>query len=222
MRNRAHPQAGQAAVEGVGVTVVIALLLAAVAAWMVSSTHPPGRPPDVIARVAEPLAGPYDQRLWERSSPVPLPGLSSGRRGSAPIGRFLRSVGSGALTGVVVGVQARNQFVTAFGERLRERALDLIRNPLGNADDLPDADFFTLRGIGLAAAQRAGELWDYGQYLRTLPPREAIMAASRDAGRASADAAVQVAQSALRRRLTRGRGTAPPAPPGDRVPPRAP
>ena len=225
MTDRAHPQAGQAAVEGIGVTVVIALLLAALAAWMVTTTHPPGHAPDVIGRVAEPLAGPYDARLWERPSLPSLPsllGLPARRRGDGPIGRVLRRVGSGAVTGVVVGVQARNQFIGGFSERLRERAAALIRDPLGDGADLPDADLLTPGGIGLVVAQRAGALWDYAQFLRTLPPRTAILRASRDAGRVSADTAVQAAQAALRRRLMRGRSSPPTTPPGERTPPRAP
>ena len=207
MTDRAHPHAGQAAVEGIGVTVVIALLLAAVTAWMVTATHPPGRPPDVIGRVSEPLAGPYEPRLWQASTPS-WRALTEGRDGSAPLGRVLRAAGGVVVTGVVVGMQARQQFAVGVLERLRERAAELVRNPLGDGNPLPDPDLFTPRGIGLAAARRAGALWDYAQFLRTLPPRTAILTAAHDAGRESADVAVQVAQSALRRRLTRGR-TAP-------------
>ncbi len=122
----------------------------------------------------------------------------------------------------MIAAQARHQFILGFGERLRERAIDFVRDPLGGAGDLPDPDFFTTRGLGMAALDRAGELWDYARFLRTLPPRTAIMVASHDAGRASADVAVEVGQAALRRRLARGASgrTAPPT--GDRVPPRAP
>ena len=119
-------------------------------------------------------------------------------------------------------MQARNQFIVGFGERLRERAVGFIRDPLGDGAELPDADLLTPRGIGLAVAQRAGALWDYAQFLRTLPPRTAVLRASRDAGRVSADAAVEAAQAALRRRLTRGRTTPQPGTPGERTPPRAP
>lgn len=218
MTHRAHPQAGQAAVEGIGVAVVIALLLAALAAWMVTTTHPPARPPDVLGRVAAPLSGPYDQRLWERPSLPSLLGLSAGRRASGPIGRALRTAGRAALTGAVIGVQARQQFIVGFGERLRERAGDVLRDPLGDGAELPDPDLFTPSGIGLAVARRAGEIWDYAQFLRALPPREAIMTASHDAGRASADVAIDAAKAALRRRLTRGRT----APTGEGTPPRRP
>lgn len=220
MTRHAHPQAGQAAVEGIGVTVVVALLLAAVAAWMVTATHPPARPPDVIGRVAEPLAGP-DHRLWEAPTLLSRLGLREGRRAAAPLARAARAVGGGLAVGVVVGLQARQQFITGFTERLRERAVDVIHDPLGDGDPLPDPDLFTPRGLGLAVARRAGALWDYAQFLRTLPPRTAILRASRDAGHVSADAAIEAAKTALRRRLMGGR-TAPPAPPRSPAPPRQP
>lgn len=219
MTIRDRPQAGQAAVEGIGVTVVIALLLAAVAAWTVSTTHPPGRPPDVIGRVAEPLSGAYDHRLWEAPTLVSRLGLREGRRAAGPVGRLLRTVGGGVVTGVVVGVQARQQFISGFAERLRERALEVLRNPLGDGDPLHDAELLTPQGMGLALIRQAGALWDYAQFLRTLPPRTAIMRASRDAGRASADGAIHAAQTALRNRLLRGRGTPAPRTP---TPPRQP
>lgn len=210
---RAHRQTGQAAVEGIGITVVLALLVAATAAWLLNANHPPGRPPDVIGRVAQPLGGAYDPRLWRAPALPPLlDALARGGR-DAPVGRVLRAVGSGAVTGLIVAVQARNQFIAGGAERFEERTVDFLRHPLGDARDLPDADSFTLRAVGLAAAERAGEMWDYAQFLRTLPLRTAILTASRDAGRAAADIMVQVAQSALRRRVLRGRSGPPPPPP---------
>jgi hypothetical protein len=210
---RTHRQTGQAAAEGIGITVVLALLVAATAAWLLNATHPPGRPPDVIGRVAQPLGGAYDPRLWRAPALPPfLDALAQGGR-AAPIGRVLRAAGNGALTGVVVAVQARNQFIEGMAERFQERTVDFLRHPLGEAGALPDPDSFTLRAIGLAAAERAGEIWDYARFLRTLPVRTAILTASRDAGRATADILVQVAQSALRRRVLRGRSGPPPPPP---------
>lgn len=213
-------QRGQAAVEGIGMAVVVALLMAATAAWLAGAVGPATRPPDVVGRVAEPLGGGYDRRLFSR--PVLPPFLSAPADGAAPIGRALAVAGRGVVSAVVVYARARNQFTVGFGERLRERVGDVVRDPLGDPGDLPDADMFTLRGIGVAAAQRAGDLWDYARFLRTLPPERAVMRAARDAGRESADAAIEVAQAALRRRLARGGRGAPPAPPREPQPPRAP
>lgn len=221
---RAHGDTGQAAVEGIGVTVVVALLLAAVASWLLSTTRPPARPPDLVGRVAQPLGGPYDPRLWAAPSLPSILGLPEDHRGSTRLGRVLRAVGRGAVTGVVVGVQARNQFIEGMAERFQERTVDLVRHPFGAVDDLPDGDAFTLHGLGLAGVRRAGELWDYARFLWTLPPRAALMRASRDAGRTSADALIQIGLRKVRRRTLGGgrRRPPPPPPPGERVPPPAP
>lgn len=213
-------QRGQAAVEGIGIAVVVALLMVATAAWLASAVGPATHPPDVVGRVAEPLGGGYDRRLFSRPALPPL--LSAPADGAAPIGRALAAAGRGVVSAVVVYARARNQFTVGFGERLRERVGDVVRDPLGDPGDLPDPDMFTLRGLGVAAARRAGDLWDYSRFLRTLPPEQAVMRAARDAGRESADAAIEVAQGALRRRITRGGRGAPPAPPREPQPPRAP
>ena len=46
-------QRGQAAVEGIGVTVLVALLVAATGAWLLREAHPPP-PPPVIVRTTVP------------------------------------------------------------------------------------------------------------------------------------------------------------------------
>jgi hypothetical protein len=212
-------QRGQAAIEGIGITVVVALLMAATAAWLAGAAGSPARPPDVVGRVAEPLGDGLGQRILTR--PALPPFLSATGDGAAPIGRALAAAGRGVVSAAIVYARARNQYAVGFGERLRERVGEIIRDPLGDPGDLPDADMFTLRGLGLEAARRAGDLWDYARFLRSLPPEQAVMRAARDAGRESADAAIEVAQGALRRRLTRGGRGAPPAP-REPQPPRGP
>jgi hypothetical protein len=213
-------QRGQAAVEAIGIAVVVALLMAATTAWLAGMTGSAARPPDVIGRVAEPLGDGFGQRILSR--PALPPFLTAPAGGAAPIGRALAAAGRGVVSAAIVYARARDQYAVGFGERLRERIGEILRDPLGDPGDLPDADMFTLRGLGLAAAGRAGELWDYARFLRTLPPEEAVMRAARDAGRESADAAIEVAQGALRRRLLRGGRGAPQAPPREPRPPRAP
>jgi hypothetical protein len=212
MRTRRY--AGQAAVEGIGITVVLALLVAATAAWVAGAVHP-GRPPDVVGRVSEPLRGPFDPRPWEAPASPPFLGLSSAHRGSAPIGRALRAVARGTVTGVVVGMQARRQFREGFAERFRERVAEFVHDPLGDPGDLLEGDALTPRGIALALIRDSGELWDYAMFLRTLPPRVALMTASRDMGHLTADVGVEAGKTALRRWLMRGARGAPPRPAGD-------
>ncbi len=64
-------QRGAAAVEWVGVVVMVTLLMAGLISWSVTTFSPPERPPDPIAVVAEPLAGAVG----------PLAGLGEGADG---------------------------------------------------------------------------------------------------------------------------------------------
>lgn len=212
--------AGQAAVESIGIAVMVALLLGATSAWLLSTMPSAQSPPDVIGRVAEPLGGTHAIGSW--SAPR-LPAFLSDRSGDAPIGRALRAVRNGIGVGVVTWFEARAAFDRAFADRLVERAGEFIRDPLGDPADGLDLDTLTPRGAALAALEHAGELWDYGRFLRTLPPRVAIRTAARDAGRLSADVAIDVGRALLRKRLMRGRaGPPPPSRPGERAPSRVP
>ena len=220
---RAHRQSGQAAVETAALATVVALLLAATAAWLVTTARPSAAPPDVIGRVAQPLRGPFDARLWQAPSLSSLLGLPEGRRPSTPIARALRAV----TTGLVVVVRARAEFRRGFGERARERFMEVIRDPVGELGGAPEADLLTPSGLARALARRAVErgevLRDYVAYLRSLPPEQAVLTASHDAGRVSADVAVDVGRAWVRRRIAGSRRPPAPAPaPGGPVPPRAP
>lgn len=208
-------QTGQAAVESIGIAVLVALLLSATAAWLLSTMPPPQSPPDVIGRVAEPLGGTSGVGSWTAPS---LPAFLHDRSGTAPVGRALRAVRDGVGVGVVTWFEARAAFDRAFAERIMERADEFLRDPLGDPTSGIDPDALTPRGAALAALQHAGALWDYGRFLRRLPARVAIRTAARDAGRLSADIAIEVGQALLRKRLMKG-GTGPPSPrPGERAP----
>ncbi len=220
---RIRRQTGQAAVEGIAITVLLAILLAATSAWLAAVVQPAAAPPpDAIGRVVEPLGAGRSHSLWERPALPSFLDRSTTRRGPAPVGRALRALGRGARTGVVVGFEARQAFLDGFGERLQARIGQFLRDPLGSPEDLPDHDFFTSTGLTRALIERSGEVYDYALYLRSLPPRVAVVTASRDAGRLSADAALQYGKAALRRRVMRGGPGTDPPPPGDPAPPRAP
>ena len=83
-------QRGQAAVESIGIAVLVALLLAAVSTWLVREVRPPERPPALIEAAAAPLTrdpAPFDYRY-----PLPPPAFEMPRgRGDEPIGRVLRA-----------------------------------------------------------------------------------------------------------------------------------
>lgn len=202
--NRVH-QRGQAAVETVGIAVMVALLLAAVSAWLVREVRLPDRPPAVIEAVSRPL-----ERLpgrFEFTYPLtyryPLP---SG--GDAPIGRVLRAIGRGTRDGIVLSAEARNRFALGFGRRLRERAMELLHDPLGGLTEIDvramiDDDLFTPSGLLRRSLRHADTLWEYAQELRSMPLREAALKASEDAGRLAADGVIEAGRAALKRRIAR-------------------
>ena len=212
---RVHRQAGQAAVEGIGITVALALVIAATCAWLVHAARPSGGAPDVIAEVTRPLRGPYDARVHVPGLPAVFDLTTGGRARPPIIGRALRAVGRGARTGLTVGLEAREAYLAGIRERLRERVLDVIQHPLGEVGDLPNPDALTPRGIALIGLRRAGELWDYARFLRTLPPHRAILTASRSTGHLVADVGIQMLQRGLRRRVLGGGRRTAPRRPGD-------
>jgi hypothetical protein len=190
---------GQATVEMVGMTVVVALLVAATSAWLVRAVRPPDAPPDAIGAVAAPLhrePAPFDYAY-------PLPGrgfqLPLGRD-DEPIGRVLRIVGRGAREGFVVAIEMRHAFARAYAMRLRDRAEGLLRDPLG---ELVRPNQLTLEGAARSGLLNAGRLWAYGRELRSLPLREAALRAAADAGALAADLTVDAAKRAGRERLDR-------------------
>lgn len=194
-------QRGQAALEGLGIGVLVVVLLAAVSAWLVREVRPPTEPPAVIAAVATPLVrgpGPFEFAYPLRPPPLELRG-----RDDEPIGRALRAAGGRVRAGVVLGLEMDDAFDRGFKRRLRERGVAILRDPLGGFRRLPDPSILTPSGAVLRALREARDLYDYAQELRSLPLREAALKASEDAGARAADLAVDVGEAALRRRVGR-------------------
>jgi hypothetical protein len=215
-------QHGQAAVETVGVGVLVALLLSAVSLWLVREMRPPPQPPPLVESVAQPLTRPPG--ALETMYPLTRGFVTPRGRDDEPIGRVLRAVGRGARDGAVLGLEARRRFQLAFALRLKERGIAFLRDPVPDLEDLaslPDLDVLTPTGQLRRALRHAGDLWEYAQELRTMPAREAALKAADDAGRLAADTAIEAGQIALRRRIARaGRPTPPPpARPGPDGPP---
>ena len=123
-------QRGQAAVESIGIAVLVALLLAAVSAWLVREVRPPERPPALIEAVRGPAdAGPGPLRL---PLPPAAPPFEMPRgRDDEPIGRVLRAAAGGARDAIVLAVEMRYRFAYGFGMRLAERTRQFLDDPLG-------------------------------------------------------------------------------------------
>jgi hypothetical protein len=191
-------QRGQAAVESVGIAVLVALLLAAVSAWLVREVRPPDRPPALIEAVATPLwrdPGPFDYRY-----PLPGPPFEMPRgRDDEPIGRALRAAARGTRDVVVIAVEVRHRFSYGFGMRLAERTHQFLQDPLGELAAVPEADLLTTDG----ARREVDRFLAWVREVRALPPREAALRVSEDAGRLGADLGIEVAKAYLERRVQR-------------------
>jgi len=206
-------QRGQAAVEGIGIAVIVAILLAAVTSWLVREVRPAARPPDLVGAAAAPLTrepGPFDARY-----PLPPRFATSWRGGGSdePIGRFLRRVAGGVRDGAVLARDMDRAFVRGFGNRLELRGREVLDDPFGALVGLSrDPDFLAPSGAFRRAVENARALWDYAQELRDMPLRQAALRASEDAGGLAADGAVEAVRVALTRRIRAGRAPRPPRP----------
>lgn len=204
---------GQAAVEGIGVTVLVALLVAATALWLVQQARPPAQPPAVIDRVAQPLAGAHDPGLWAGASADAYRGLTAHVRGGRPIGRALRAVGRGVMAAVALEQEAEAAFHAGARARLRERLAGWIDDPVGGLTTLPDPADLSPTAIALRPLGSVGELWDYARRVRSMPPREAMRMVARDAGAEGTDILVDLVEAFVRRRVAGAASRRLPRPP---------
>lgn len=187
--------------ESIGIAVLVALLLAAVSAWLVREVRPPERPPAFIEAVSKPLV--RDPAPFEFRYPLPRPFTMPRGRDDEPIGRALRILARGARDGVVIGYAMRQRFNQAYADRLLERGEQYLRDPLGGLTELPDPDLLTPQGAVRRALRDAGRLWDYSRRLRSMPLRDAALTASADAGTLAADLTIEAAQAYLEKRARR-------------------
>lgn len=202
---------GQAAVEGIGVTVLVALLLGATALWLQHQVSPPADPPPAIARVARPLEHAYDPDVWAQAPAGLYRAITAGGRGDPPIGRALRAIGRAVVAGAALEQEAEDAFHAGARGRLRERIEDLLDDPVGSLASPPDPSDLSPSSVALRSLSDLRALWGYAQRVRRLPPREAMRTVSRDAGAAGTDVIVDVVEAWVRKRVARAarRGPSP-------------
>jgi hypothetical protein len=128
--------------------------------------------------------------------PLPRPFEMPRGRDDEPIGRALRAAGRGLRDAATLVVAMQQRCSLAFGMRLGDRSLEVLRDPVGAFLDAPGGEGLT---------REEAERWL--DELRALPGREAALRAVEDACAVGADATVEVVKELLRRRAARGRGT---------------
>jgi hypothetical protein len=186
-------QRGQAAVESVGVTVAIALLVGALAVWMAGNVRPPAAPPDVIGHVADPLGFASRQvgQAWSRDDLPPWLDTAARGRGDRPIGRVLGRVGRGARTAVEIGIAFDEGWRSGIQPVVRRRIREFLRDPVGSASSVD------LAGTAVGLIQRSGRLPAYIRMLRSMPPREAARRLGHDLGATTGDVGFDVLQTVV-------------------------
>jgi hypothetical protein len=201
MAARAHrTSAGQATLEWIGLVVLVALLGAVVAPWLVRSVHPPDHPPRVVEAAAMPL---QNADSWVAENVDPIAGLEpwSIPRGveHEPIGDALRA----ARDAVAFAARLPAAFGRGFVDRAIEDLRRLARDPLATAIAL------TRNGIRLATDPEGlvqdtlDGLVDYVDELRSRGWREALLQLAHDAGEQTFELALSRGTAVLRKAIVR-------------------
>ncbi len=198
-------QRGEAALEWVGMIVVVAVLGAAVTAWMASVVRPPERPPDVVAVVAAPLRAVPEQMGRVGFS---LPALSAmASANESPARRALRWVVDRTGPAAVLVRDMGAAYGAGYLGRLRERVDRYVEDPVGQVGGV-DVEDLSLPGVISALAEELDvdpdALRAYVRRIRAMSGRDAAVQVAGDAGTVAADVTVEAAEIVVRRWLLRG------------------
>jgi len=175
-------QRGQATVEHVGITLVVALLMAAMALWASGVVRVPDHPPAIIARVTAPLGA------VDAQGPPVADGLS--RQLATAIGArqgqpgLLHRVWDGFLSWGALNVDGEAEALGGFTDEVRSQADGLIRHPLETA-----AGIFGQGRMGPArqVVSSGGDIARDALGIGDRPLRESFLKISRAAGSMAAD-----------------------------------
>lgn len=191
---------GQATVEHVGLTLIIALLLAACAAWAVREVHPPDHVADVIGKVAAPL-----DDLAGRLGVPGIPAAPSSGAGQAENGQpsVVRRAWDAFLSWGTLNVDGEGQALGGFIDEVRSQVSNALHDPLGTGArilgmvrgspaPMPDVDQSAPTGPGVV-----GYLFDIGKR----PLRDTFLHMSRVAGHWAFDWVITRGARWLRLRL---------------------
>jgi hypothetical protein len=199
---------GQAAVETVGLVVVLLLALAATTAWLVHEARPPDRPPQVVPHVARPLGFPDSIRYWA------LPAVPYGQEGAdEPIGDVLRAIGGGGASAWDEYWYQRREWNRVFRRALWEGLTARARAVADDPSSLrPDPATLTPQGLARAVVSRGRRTVAYVEHLRSLPPEERWRALRTDSAEFMAAASLDALEFSVRRGAVRVGAPRTPAP----------
>lgn len=191
---------GQATVEHVGLTLVLALVLAACATWAVQSMQPPDHLPDVIGQVAAPL----DDLAGHLGVRVPTPGTAPAEPGPG-VDRpgLLHRAWNAFVSWGTLNVDGEVQALGGAIDEVRSQVSNAVHDPLGTGArilgmvrgspvPMPQADPGASEGPGVV-----GYLYEIGKR----PFRETFLHMSRLAGHWAVDWMIARGARWLRLRL---------------------
>jgi hypothetical protein len=202
-------QSGQGTIEHVGVTVIVALLMASVALWAAQNMRAPTAPPAAVTAIVDYLDAPAPgspQYLFQNQT-NPFAGLRG--RDNEPIGRALRWIGNLGRDIVVIGGPA---LARGFATRVKERAEEFARNPIGVVKDTIESLAEGDPNILTAIRERLGDIGSYVRSLRGLSREEIIRRVGEDLGAVGAEVVIDRGRSYLVRKgieRIRDRGSRP-------------
>jgi hypothetical protein len=175
-------QRGQATVEHVGITLVVALLMAAMALWASGVVRVPDHPPAIIARVTAPLGA-----VVARGYPV-AQGLSrqsatdmAARRGQPGL---LHRLWDGFLSWGALNVDGELEALGGFTDEVLSQAEGLIRHPLETAAGIFGQGRMT---PARQVVSSSGDISRDALGIGDRPLRESFLKISRAAGAMAAD-----------------------------------
>jgi len=178
---------GQATVEHVGLTVVVALLLAALAMWVAGNPWAPDSPPRVIEHVAAPLTA----VVPATGSPPAIVTGATARR-SMEIGAeraqggpgVIRRAWDGLLWWGALNVDGQIEAGRGFLEQIGIRAEDLVRDPVKTIEGAVER---LSKPPITSSAVRVGRIVTAITTAGDRPFRETFLGISRDLGGIGAD-----------------------------------
>jgi hypothetical protein len=204
-RNRTLPrQAGQATVEHIGVVVVVALLMASLSLWAAQNIRPSPAPPPIVASIVDHLQQEAPGSPGYRFPAVGAPFTAVRGTDDEPIGRFLKGTVRLARDVVVIGGPA---LAKGFVERVKERAVDMVRDPIGTAEDTITGLAQGNPNILAVIRDRVGDIGDYVEALRGMSREEMIRTVAEDLGAAGAEFVIDRGRGyILREGISKARG----------------